>query len=186
MLIRRACAGDERQIAHVHTESWKTTYRGIVPDAFLDRLTIESRLPQWEQALCEQGEERIVLVAEQEDGTIVGFASGGKEREGSLPYEGELYALYILKAMQQVGIGRQLATSMVRELQQLGMGSMVIWALEQNPACRFYEKMGGMPVRKQPITIAGRELVEVAFGWKRLEPFGEGMKMADDGEPRID
>lgn len=50
MLIRPAHEGDAQGIAHVHTESWKTTYRGIVPDDFLDHLTIESRLPSGRRA----------------------------------------------------------------------------------------------------------------------------------------
>ncbi|WP_145329902.1 GNAT family N-acetyltransferase [Paenibacillus xylanexedens] len=171
MRIRRACEGDARGIAYVHTESWKTTYRGIVPDHVLDFLTTESRLAQWEQQLRSGENDQILIVAEDEEGKIVGFACGGKEREGQLPYDGELYAIYLLKSHQQSGIGRQLVKRVVQHLQTCQIGSMIIWALERNPACRFYEKMGGIPVHTQSIRIGDEDLAEIAYGWSDLTSF---------------
>ncbi|MDT9718646.1 GNAT family N-acetyltransferase [Paenibacillus sp. ClWae2A] len=173
MLIRPAREGDAQGIAHVHTESWKTTYRGIVPEDFLDHLTIESRLSQWEKTIRSGEKDQILVVAEQDDGNIVGFACGGKEREGKLPYDGELYAIYLLKEVQQAGIGQQLATHVVNHLQIQNMKRLIIWALERNPACRFYEKMGGTPVHTQSIRIAGQDLIEVGYGWEDLSLFGD-------------
>lgn len=173
MLIRPAREGDAQGIAHVHTESWKTTYRGIVPDDFLDHLTIESRLSQWERTIRSGEKDQILVVAEQDHGNIVGIACGGKEREGKLPYDGELYAIYLLKEVQQTGIGRQLATHVVNHLQSFNMKRLIIWALERNSACRFYEKMGGTPVHTQSIRIGGQDLIEVGYGWEELSLFGE-------------
>jgi len=173
MQIRQAREGDAQGIAHVHTESWKTTYRGIVPDDFLDHLTTESRLSQWEKNIRSGEKDQILVVAEQPDGNIVGFACGGKEREGKLAYDGELYAIYLLKEVQQTGIGQRLAKQVVNYLRNLNMKSLIIWALERNSACRFYEKMGGTPVHTQSIRIAGQDLIEVGYGWEDLSLFGE-------------
>lgn len=173
MKIRPACEGDAQGIAYVHTESWKTTYRGIVPDEVLDHLTTESRLSQWEQAIRSGEKGQMLVVAEQCDGNIVGFACGGREREGKLAYDSEIYAIYMLKEVQQRGIGQQLARYVVRYLQSMNMRSLMIWALERNPACRFYEKMGGTVVHSQQIQIGGQELVEVAYGWEDISLFGE-------------
>jgi hypothetical protein len=49
---------------------------------------------------------------------------------------------------------------------------MLIWALERNPACRFYEKMGGSPVHTQWIRIGNEELEEIAYGWSDLAAYG--------------
>ncbi|MGO4532869.1 N-acetyltransferase family protein [Paenibacillus sp. 2TAF8] len=171
MRIRLACEGDAQGIASVHTESWKTTYRGIVPDHILDHLTTESRLNQWEQQIRSDEKDQILIVAEDEDGKIVGFACGGKEREGKLPYEGELYAIYLLQPYQNSGIGRQLVKRVVLHLETCQMRTMIIWALERNPACRFYEKMGGIPVQTQWIRIGNEDLAEIAYGWSDLTSF---------------
>ena len=34
--VRRAEAGDARQMARVHVLTWQQTYRGLMPDAVLD------------------------------------------------------------------------------------------------------------------------------------------------------
>lgn len=172
MRIRLAREEDAEGIAYVHTESWKTTYRGIVPDHVLHHLTTESRLPQWEQQLRSSEENQILIVAENEEGEIVGFACGGKEREGKLPYDGELYAIYLLQFYQQSGIGSELVKRVVQHLRKCQMSSMLIWALERNPACRFYEKMGGSPVHTQWIRIGNEELEEIAYGWSDLAAYG--------------
>ncbi|MCK6073946.1 GNAT family N-acetyltransferase [Paenibacillus silvae] len=166
--IRQARQGDAQAIAYVHTESWKTTYRGIVPDHVLHHLTTESRLPQWEKQIRSGEKDQILLVAEERDGKIVGFACGGKEREGKLPYDGELYAIYLLQSYQQSGIGRQLVQRIVQHLQKCQMRTMLIWALERNPACRFYEKLRGIPVHTQQIRIGDEDVAEVAYGWSDL------------------
>jgi hypothetical protein len=41
--IVKAQLSDARAIAEVHVASWKTTYRGIVDDAFLDQLSVHDR-----------------------------------------------------------------------------------------------------------------------------------------------
>ncbi|MGQ8874372.1 GNAT family N-acetyltransferase [Paenibacillus sp. TSA_86.1] len=170
MRIRLAREGDAQGIAYVHTESWKTTYRGIVPDDALDHLTTESRLSQWEQQLQSSEKDQILIVAEDLDGKIVGFACGGKERQ-ALPYDGELYAIYLLQSYQKSGMGRQLVERVVLHLETCQMRSMIIWALQQNPACCFYEKLGGIPVHTKWIRMGKKDLAEVAYGWSDLTSF---------------
>ncbi|WP_181151176.1 GNAT family N-acetyltransferase [Paenibacillus sp. PCH8] len=135
-------------------------------------MTIESRVLQWEQSIRSDEKDQILVVAEQSDGNIVGFACGGREREGKLSYDGELYAIYLLKEAQQTGIGQQLAERVVHHLHALNMRNLIIWALERNSACRFYEKMGGIPVHTQSVRIGGQELIEVGYSWEDLKSFG--------------
>ena len=77
-MTREATAGipttaDIAGLARVHVQSWRETYAGIVPQAFLDGLNLESREGQWRRTL-EVG--NAVFVAEDQD-QIVGFASCG-------------------------------------------------------------------------------------------------------------
>ena len=164
MRIRRAVYSDAADIAKVHIDSWKTTYRGIVPDAYIDKLSFDDRLNQWEKAL-KAGQ--LVVVAENEEGAVVGFANGGKERSGHPMYTGELYALYILKAYQRQGIGSLLVREVMKGLSREGLHSMLIWVLEDNPATFFYRYMGGKEVMKQTIE-RGVPLTQIAYGWDVL------------------
>jgi L-amino acid N-acyltransferase YncA len=165
MRIRMATVADVAAIARVHVESWRTTYKGIVPDDFLANLTYEQREPLWRQVLSESAGLSLVYVAEDADGQIVGFASGGPERSGDTVYAGELYAIYLLDDWKRRGIGRQLTVTLVTQLVQAGFASLLIWVLAENPSRRFYEALGGQQVREQPVTIGGVQLIEVAYGW---------------------
>ena len=51
MKIRPATAGDAAALARVHVDSWRTTYRGIVPDEALAHLSYERREQLWANQL---------------------------------------------------------------------------------------------------------------------------------------
>lgn len=166
MRIRTAHVSDAAAIAKVHVESWRTTYKGIVPDDFLARLSYEKRQLLWHQTLTEPERPSFVYVAEDDGGTVIGFVSGGPERSGHPVYTGELYAIYLLASHQRQGIGRQLLSTLVSRLLQDGMTALLLWVLADNPSRRFYERLGGLPVSDKVVTIGGVPLIEVAYGWR--------------------
>ena len=43
IMIRKAEKEDVRQIAEILVEDWKTAYRGIIDDAFLDSMSVDQR-----------------------------------------------------------------------------------------------------------------------------------------------
>ena len=171
MHIRTATVQDAAAIAQVHVESWRTTYTGIVPDEFLAQLSAEQREQFWRQVLQDPGSQTVVYVAEMASRGVIGFASGGPERSGDPVYPGELYAIYLLAQHQGRGIGRQLAMALVNRLTQNGITALLLWALADNPARKFYERLGGQPVYEKAVTIGGVPLVEVAYGWRDVRTF---------------
>ncbi len=142
MVVREATLADVPGIARVHVDSWRTTYKGMVPQRIIDSFTYEGRQELWRRALGPDSRS-FVYVAEDESGQIVGFASGGPARQDAPNHDGELYAIYLLQEHQGRGIGRQLFDAVVRTLVERGMRSMAIWVLAENPACGFYEALGG-------------------------------------------
>ncbi len=169
--IREARSEDARGIAEVHVASWRTTYRGIVPDEHLARLSVEQRAQRWMETLALGIE--IVYVAEDEtdvgEGRIVGFASGGAERDGEAPdYDGELYAVYILQEYHGQGIGQRLVRAVAERLAASGFNAMLVWVLATNPSRGFYERLGGQFVGEKAIEIGGVSLSEVAYGWRDI------------------
>jgi GNAT superfamily N-acetyltransferase len=165
MRIRTARVHDAVAIAKVHIESWRTTYKGIVPDDFLTGLSYAQREQMWRQILIDLVRPSYVYVAEDDHGQVVGFVSGGPERSGNTVYTGELYAIYLLVRYQGQGIGWQLVHTLVSRLRQEGMMTLLLWVLAENPARRFYERLGGRPVYEKTVTIGGVPLIEVAYGW---------------------
>lgn len=168
--IRLAVPEDAPAVAKVHVETWKTTYRGIVPDVALDRMSVETDLAgNFGKNLQHPPAEMNTFVAMTGGGRIVGFCiaepAGGPQDP---PFTGELGALYVLKDFQGQGIGRRLFAEGVRHLDFHKHPGMKLWVLEQNPACRFYEHLGGEVIAKKVRPTAGTDLAAVAYGWKDL------------------
>jgi GNAT superfamily N-acetyltransferase len=173
--IRAACPSDAAGIAGVHVDSWRTTYRGIVPDDFLAALSYEQRERMWRGILSPASGSSFVYVAEGPSGQIVGFASGGPVRDLAPDYSGELYAVYLLQDRQRHGLGRRLIGAVVRRLIQAGMTSLLVWVLADNPARKFYEALGGQYVYDRRVSIGNARLVEVAYGWRDARILAAGM-----------
>lgn len=166
MLIRAARPEDAPAIARVHVDSWRSTYRGLVPDAYLDGLAYERSEAMLSRALGSGG---IVFVAvDDADGRVFGFASGGPQRDRELPYSGELYAIYLLAGDQGRGAGRGLVGAMMGALRAAGHANMQVWVLAENPSRHFYEHLGGKRLCTKRIEIGGATLEEIAYGWDQI------------------
>lgn len=164
MRIREAMIGDEEGIARVHVDSWRTTYKGIVSDEYLNQLSYEQRAENWRRGIGINA----IYVAE-ENGQIVGFATGGKERTGNYSANGEIYAIYLLQTAQGQGIGKQLVEVIAMELKKQGYNSLLVWVLEMNSSTKFYESLGGKKIDEVMIEIGGEEFMEIAYCWDDLE-----------------
>lgn len=165
--IRKAVASDAKGIAKVHVESWKSTYINIVPEDFLNNLSYEKRADYWLSVIPNGG----IYVAEDENNQIVGFASGGKERSGNYSnYNGEIYAIYILKEYQGIGIGKLLIEPIVKELTNQGVFTMLVLVLKDNPSRHFYEKLGAKKIDSAIVEIGGVHLNELVYVWDDIAP----------------
>jgi L-amino acid N-acyltransferase YncA len=141
-LIRPATESDATAIAHVHIQSWRSTYAGIIPTPFLAALNEADRTAQWSEWLKL---ELPVYVADHL-GEIVGFIGGGPIREPVEPYDAELFAIYLLEGAQRQGTGSTLLKALARELHQRGFTNLIAWVLESNVSRHFYEATGAHPI----------------------------------------
>lgn len=165
MKVRKAAKGDAAGIAKVHVDSWRTTYKDIIPTSFLEQLSYTEREQMWAASL----REGHVYVAESDSDGIVGFACGGKERSGKYEgYDGELYAVYLLAEYQGKGIGKSLFKAVLQHLHENRLTSMVVLVLEDNEACKFYESMGGKKIGRLKDMIGGKTVYELIFGWEKI------------------
>ncbi|MGH7861279.1 MAG: GNAT family N-acetyltransferase [Candidatus Dormibacteraceae bacterium] len=163
-LIRAARTEDAAVLARVHVATWRSSYGGLIPQTYLDRLDVADLESRWRSRLSLGGETELAVV--EVDGEVVGYASGGPERERDPSYEGELYGLYLLPAWQRQGIGRALVARVAGRLMGAGMRSMLVWVLAANaPARGFYEHLGGAFLREHGLDLDEFTVREVAYGW---------------------
>ncbi|HWK21861.1 MAG TPA: GNAT family N-acetyltransferase [Ureibacillus sp.] len=166
MKIREATIEDAKAIAKVQVDTWRTTYKNIVPDDFLDNMSYEHQESIWVRIIPQC----YVYVAETTTGRIIGFASGGKAVNGEYDdYPGELTAIYILKKYQNQGIGKLLFEKIVKSIDSLGFRSMIIFVLEDNPAKNFYKAIGGELLDRVEIEIGGKILYELVYAWDDIQ-----------------
>ncbi|MFC6039640.1 GNAT family N-acetyltransferase [Paenisporosarcina macmurdoensis] len=98
--IRKAALEDVEGIAKVHINSWNSTYKGIISDDFLKKLTIESGIKRWRERLENPSEKYRILIAEDDKQQIIGFIDGGENRGEADKYDAELYSFYLLEEVQ--------------------------------------------------------------------------------------
>jgi len=159
---------DARALAETHVSSWRQTYRGLLPDAYLARMSVETHARRFAHALTHPGFDDVTLAVADRAG-IVGYAQGGPSRRRAKG-EAEIATLYLVRAAQGHGLGRRLLTETARGLAARGATSLVISVLRDNvPARRFYEHLGGEaePERLEP-GPGGGLLPEVAYHWTDL------------------
>jgi GNAT superfamily N-acetyltransferase len=170
MFIRPAKPDDIQAVSEVYVESWKSTYEGLAPEAFIRSITTASAIDVFRGSLHNQEYRYFLHVAETPENRIVGFADGGRERSDPAQSTGELYGLYLLKEFQGQGLGRRLFRSSVETLLQSGMNSMDAWILENSPHRAFYEKAGGLlEKRMKKLEWEGHTLLLACYRWNDLK-----------------
>ncbi|MEZ0211950.1 MAG: N-acetyltransferase family protein, partial [Xanthobacteraceae bacterium] len=142
--------------------AWRSAYRGIIPGADLERM-INRRGPLWWQAAVGRGSRVLVLTFGD---ALAGYANFGRNRARSLPYDGEIYEIYLRPEYQGLGFGRRLFRDARKELKSSGLEGLAVWALAINePAVGFYGALGGQAVARSTETFGSRALDKIAFGW---------------------
>lgn len=161
--VRHARASDAASIARIQVATWRTSYRGIVPQTYLDQLDEAKRAAKWSRILRER--DSRTLVAETMAG-IVGFVSIGAARDWSGPETGEVWALYVSPEHQRRGVGARLFRAGVDALRAEGRQGLMLWTLEKNaPTRAFYEKQGGVAGATKTVELSGIPVEEVAYVW---------------------
>jgi ribosomal protein S18 acetylase RimI-like enzyme len=156
---------DAEGLAQAHVTSWRETYRGLLPDTYLARMSQAAHARRFAHLLMHPGPDDVTLaVADRWE--IIGYAQGGPSRR-RMPGEAEIATLYLVRSAQGRGLGRRLLADTTRALAARGAQSLVISVLRDNTGARgFYEHLGGEaePARLEP-GPGGAMLYEVAYRW---------------------
>jgi ribosomal protein S18 acetylase RimI-like enzyme len=158
---------DAEDLARVHVASWRETYRGLLADAFLARMSEAGFTRRFRRALNDPGDSVTLAAADRY--ALVGYAQGGPSRRGA-PGEAEIHTLYLLRQAQGHGLGERLMVETARALAAQGATSLMISVLRDNIRARgFYEHLDGEPeaARQEP-GPGGRLLYEVTYRWRDI------------------
>jgi GNAT superfamily N-acetyltransferase len=167
--IRPATPQDSRGIASVRIDAWRSTYRGLIPDTYLDGMQLEQSTALWDRVLTAGANTTSVFVA-QNDGDVVGFAAGNMLQEPRFDLDAELTAAYVRREFQHAGVGRRLVAAVAGAQRAHGAHGLIVWVIAGNKGARaFYEQLGATLLVEQPFEWDGMPLVEAGYGFADID-----------------
>jgi GNAT superfamily N-acetyltransferase len=154
--ILPAGPGDAIDLARAQVSAWRETYRGLLPDSYLDAMSIPVHARRWRLQLTRARPGEVALIAEGPGG-VIGYCTGSGD---------EVQMLYLIRSAQKAGLGRRLLSGAARVLQAHGAKSLRLWVLDGNAnAKRFYAHLGGLPRHRRRVAGWGGRLSETAYVW---------------------
>jgi GNAT superfamily N-acetyltransferase len=147
-----ASSRDASAIAALHAESWRSAYRGLYPDEFLDGPILEERLLFWRERMDALDPDRRHVLAAVAGGELIGFACVLLD---DVPeWSPLLDNLHVKPTYKGHGIGSRLLHASREWIARVAPGQpMHLWVMEGNVAARrFYDRQGG--------TVAERSVVD--------------------------
>ena len=168
MRIRTAHARDAQSIAKLHATSWRTAYRGMLSDAYLDGDILADRQALWAERFAEPKANQHVVVAEAR-GELAGFACAFGEHD---PQWGTLLEnLHVAPTLKRTGIGSLLVQEVARwSLGYQPNSSMHLWVLQTNAIAQaFYTKKGAIAVERSTwLAPDGSNVPQLRYAWLAL------------------
>lgn len=170
MNIRPATTEDSASIALLHAESWRSVYRGIFRDEFLDGDVFQERRCVWHSRIAQPKDNQLVLIAE-ENSELFGFvcAFGNEDKKWGTFIDN----LHVHVKQQRQGIGTNLMAEVALwSNQNFPTIGIYLSVLEPNrPAQDFYQFLGATYKESKPWAPPdGGEVIEFLYAWSSVEP----------------
>ncbi|BAY87014.1 GCN5-related N-acetyltransferase [Calothrix parasitica NIES-267] len=164
MTIRTAILEDTKDIAVIHVKSWQEVYKGLIPQSYLNNLSISQREKSWQNILTNSQTRTIV---QEIDDLVVGFANFGKTRDVDKDSKvtGEITSIYLNFEYWRKGLGTELVKYILKDMRNRKFTQTTLWVLDTNQIARkFYEKMGFKPDGATKIDVRENfELREIRY-----------------------
>jgi ribosomal protein S18 acetylase RimI-like enzyme len=174
---RPIVAPDATTIARIHATSWRSAYRGILPDEYLDGDIDADRLTHWRRRLSAPTQRDVGVLALQA-GAPVGF--GFAVRDDDEFWGSMLDNLHVLPEHKGHGFGRGLMRELVAQLAEAGTtAGLYLWVYEANAgACRFYERLSAVRLHAEVVdTAGGGRARALVYGWPTMEALKKALSL---------
>ncbi len=141
MQYRLATLDDLDNLAELHAQSWRDSYRGIFSDSYLDDDVWDERKTAWTNQLSAPKSNQRVVIA-TENGQMLGFISAFGDQ--SVKWGTFIDNLHVAKAAQGRGVGKQLMHLIARWANDcFEHQGIYLEVLEDNLSARnFYQRLG--------------------------------------------
>ena len=127
---------DAKDLKKIHVSAYQTSYRGYIPDDYLDSMTASDEVVLRTAAFIEKTETYFV----EENGEKVGFVYLDYPKEQGDAFE--IMAIYVHPDCQLKGVGRFVVNELSKMKKLAGFTKVIAWTMKEGPSIGFYQKMG--------------------------------------------
>lgn len=144
VVVREAVVDDALGIARVHVTGWQVGYAGLLPEGYLDALSVDARAQRWAATLREPDARAVATLVATADRDVVGFVTVGRSRDDDAEKDvGELWGIYVDPQHWGTGAGHALHEGAIGALRAVGLTAATLWVLRGNDrAIGFYRQHG--------------------------------------------
>ena len=160
--IKRATAEDAAAISKIHALSWKSAYKGIVPQKYLDGIKADLWGGAFQKWITENVFKADLLVLND---AAIGCITYGKSRDDRFLGWGEIVSIYMHPDHYRKGYGQRLIAHALQQQKADGFKNCFLWVLAANASARrFYEKNGFVWEGEEGhIEIMGEKLTDLRY-----------------------
>lgn len=163
--FRRVRVDDLPKVAKTFILSTKHSFQEILPQAYLNGLSVEKEAREFWRAFLKGGSQ--IFVVENANSEIVGYVEFEKMPEES-PFDAKINSFYIIPEYQRKGIGSKLFAFVLNEITSQNGKSIVLQALDASPYNGFYDKQSGKIVGFSSVDIGGEKFKTLVYFWEVL------------------
>ncbi|MFK7946546.1 MAG: N-acetyltransferase family protein [Saprospiraceae bacterium] len=168
-MIRKASKQDLSTIAKIRIDNWRTTYKGLLPQSFLDDLDYAKEAANWLKFI--QTDNCLLYVAIDDNGEILGFI-GNKILVTEDSKMGEIYALHTDEKHRGKGVGKALIHFSIKLFKAENINQMYLWVVVGNTnAIEIYEHLGATIYTERVEVINEVDVPEIGMKWFDIEDF---------------
>ena len=160
--IIKAVSGDEKILAYIQTQSWKTAFHHILSAEELEKSTnIDNVEEMYRKVLSHDIVHLEIELVDEKPHCIAGW-SQNRNQLGS--ETAELICIHSLENQRRQGYGSVMMKHLLHEIKQAGYSEVILWVFEKNHIARnFYEKHGFVLTDK---TKEAQGIVELLYSKK--------------------
>ncbi len=139
--IRKAKLGDEKILAYIQTESWKSAFADIISAEDMEICTDIVKAEAMHEKVLKSGYAEMSIL--EIDGKPYCIAAWSKARNPQFSDCAELICIHSLCDKWGKGYGSMMMNHILDEIKNTNYNSVLLWVFEKNSrARRFYEKHG--------------------------------------------
>lgn len=169
MVLRKALNKDIKNIAKLNIDNWKMTYQGLLSEEFLNNLSIETSIKEWNESILDHNKQIFIV---EEDNTLLGYSVFTKDH--TIDNCWYIETLQVNIEARRKGIGTKLIQKAGNYAYKNGYKCMSICIIQGNENARnLYTKLGAEHYMYFKDDFHGTQTNSEKLIWNNLTCFKE-------------